>query len=114
MCPFEMCITKVTSKYRHLFKCLNNKNTFRIDRFRHISKCGRQLMCKGIIFIRGFIGALAEKGDGIQAKIKAKTGPKNNNTVKLNKDITIAPIEIKLLQIIRLIITILIFPFYLM
>ena len=43
-----MCITEVTSDHRYLLICLNNKNTFRIDRFRDISKCGCQLMSKFI------------------------------------------------------------------
>src|SRR5437588_5087979 len=111
MCPFEMCITKVTSEYRYLFKCLNNKNTFRIDRFRHISKCRCQLMRKCIIFISWFIGTFTDKGDCIKAKIKSKTAPKHNNLRELNKDIRITPIEIKLLRIIGVIIPIPVFPF---
>src|SRR5947208_1733339 len=111
MCPFEMCITKVTSEYRHLFKCLNNKNTFRIDRFRNISKCSCQLMRKFIIFISGFICPFADKGDCIKAISKSKNGPKHNNLCEFKKDIRIMPIEIKLLSIIRVIIPIPVFPF---
>src|SRR6266566_5547055 len=111
MCLFETCITKVTSKYRHLFKCFNNKNTFRIDRFGNISKCSYQLMRKFIIFISWFIWTFADKGDCIKAKIESKTGPKHNNLCELNKDIGIMPIEIKLLRIIRVIIPIPVFPF---
>src|SRR6266566_3365762 len=106
-----MRITKVASDDRYLFIRLNDKNTFRIDRFRHISECSRQLMRIFIIFISLFVGAFADKGDGIQAKIKAQTGPKNNNPGKLKKDIRIPPIEIELLRIIRVIIPIPVFPF---
>src|SRR6266699_4628029 len=111
MCLFETCITKVTSKYRHLFKCFNNKNKFRIDRFGNISKCSYQLMRKFIIFISWFIWTFADKGDCIKAKIESKTGPKHNNLCELKKDIRIMPIEIKLLRIIRVIIPIPVFPF---
>src|SRR6266480_5702889 len=111
MCLFKMCVTKVTSDHRYLLICLNNKNTFRIDRFRNISKCSCQLMSKFIIFISSFICTFADKGDCIKAKVKSKTGPEYNNLCELNKDIRIMPIEIKLLRIIRVIIPIPVFPF---
>src|SRR6266550_1004115 len=111
MCLFKMCITEVTSDHRYPLICLNNKNTFRIDRFRNISKCSCQLMSKFIIFISSFICTFADKGDCIKAKIKSKTGPEHNNLCELNKDIGIMPIEIKLLRIIRVIIPIPVFPF---
>src|SRR6266550_9581794 len=111
MCLFKMCITKVTSDHRYLLICLNNKNTFRIDRFRNISKYSCQLMSKFIIFISSFICTFADKGDCIKAKIKSKTGPEHNNLCELNKDIGIMPIEIELLRIIRVIIPIPVFPF---
>src|SRR3989441_5835995 len=111
MCLFEMCITKVTRDYRYPFICLNNKNTFRIDRFCNISKCSCQLMRKFIIFISLFICTFADEGDCIKAKIKSKTAPEHNNLCELKKDIRIMPIEIKLLRIIRVIIPIPVFPF---
>src|ERR1700732_2255619 len=107
MCLFEMCITEVTSDYRHSFICFDNKNTFRINRFGNISECGGHLMRKFIIFISLFICAFADKRDGIEAKIKSKAGPKHYNLCELEKDIRIMPIEIKLLRIIRVIIPIL-------
>src|SRR6266566_9940130 len=111
MCLFKMCVTKVTSDHRYPLICLNNKNTFRIDRFRNISKCCCQLMSKFIIFISSFVCTFADKGDCIKAKIKSKTGPEHNNLCELNKDIRVMPIEIKLLRIIRVIIPIPVFPF---
>src|SRR5437667_10531084 len=111
MCLFEMCITKVTSNYLYPFICLNNKNTFRIDRFRNRSKCSCQLMRKFIVFISLFIRAFADKRDCIKAKIKSQAGPKHNNLCELKKDIRIMPIEIELLRIIRVIIPIIVVPF---